>query len=133
MDAPRRESARRFAAAGDEDLRVARLCLAADPPAGASAAFHAQQAAEKYLKAWLVALGVDEPPLTHSLVQLGEVLAKRSGERLADQPLAFLSGFAVAPRYGIRPVTVDDARQALGEAEALVAVAVAALSALGCG
>jgi HEPN domain-containing protein len=38
-----------------EDIRVARACLALDPPARGVAAYHCQQAAEKLVKGLLVA------------------------------------------------------------------------------
>lgn len=50
----RRSEAERWLGLAGEDARVARLCLAAAPPALASAAFHTQQAAEKVLKGFLV-------------------------------------------------------------------------------
>jgi HEPN domain-containing protein len=50
----RRNEARRWLRLASEDARVARLCLAAEPTALASAAFHSQQAAEKVLKGLLV-------------------------------------------------------------------------------
>jgi HEPN domain-containing protein len=50
----RRREAERWLRLAGEDARVARLCLAAEPTALASAAFHTQQAAEKVLKGLLV-------------------------------------------------------------------------------
>ena len=42
----------------ERDLEAAKLMLAADPMLGDSAAYHAQQAAEKALKGFLTAYGM---------------------------------------------------------------------------
>jgi HEPN domain-containing protein len=55
-DAQWKEAARWLARA-DEDAVVAELALTRDPPLVNPAAFHCQQAAEKMLKALLVAAG----------------------------------------------------------------------------
>lgn len=49
------EEARRWFAIAEEDLRVAGLCLRAQPPSSDAAAYHCQQAAEKLIKGLLVA------------------------------------------------------------------------------
>jgi len=130
MDEQRRESIACFAELAEEDLHVARLCLADETPAPRPASFHAQQAAEKYLKAWLVAVRVDEPPLTHDLVELAGRLAACGAPPLCEQPLLFLTRFAVGPRYGLVQPTVEEARRAVAEAEAIAATVAAALEAL---
>jgi len=63
--------------------------------------FHAQQAAEKALKAWLSLLGVDYPS-THDLLALFSWLAD-TGEMVPGpfRELEFLTIFAVQFRYGI--------------------------------
>jgi HEPN domain-containing protein len=58
-------------AKADDDIRVADLALAADPPLPDPAAFHCQQAVEKIIKALLVA--ASSPPLrTHDIEALAE-------------------------------------------------------------
>jgi len=131
MDTPRRESVERFARVAAEDLRVARSCLAMRPAAYAMAAFHAQQAAEKHIKAWLVALGEDEPPLVHALAPLGRLLAARGGLELPHEPLEFLSRFAVAPRYGFGEPLPAEAERAVAVAVELAVIARGALRDLG--
>jgi len=84
-----------------EDLRVAEILLkSSDPPIPYSAiCFHAQQAAEKFLKGWLVSRGLPAPR-THdleSLVRRGAKL-EPSLEAIRDAA-ARLRPFAVAPRY----------------------------------
>jgi HEPN domain-containing protein len=94
------------------------------------AAFHAQQTAEKHMKAWLIALGDDEPPLIHDLVRLGRRLAAFGGPSLPSQPLRTLSRLAVAPRYAVAHVTLPEVEEALAEAERVVAAARDAVAAL---
>lgn len=50
----------------EHDRRTAAAALAQDPPITDTAAFHCQQAVEKYLKAFLVACG-EVPERTHDL------------------------------------------------------------------
>ena len=79
------ESVRQWIKKAEGDLRSARLLLAADPPNRTPSPFlylwsvafgscHAQQAVEKYLKAYLVHLGID-PPRTHDLITLFDLIA----------------------------------------------------------
>jgi len=81
------QDAREWLARSDEDLRVAQLLLAATPPHLGTAAYHAQQAAEKALKAFLAAHGLPFRP-THDLVDL-----RRQCERV-DPRFAQFSGVA---------------------------------------
>ena len=60
--------------------------------------FHAQQAIEKALKAWLSARGV-EFPLTHELTRLLNLLEKQGEYVEAFWPLAQYTVFAVQARY----------------------------------
>jgi HEPN domain-containing protein len=52
------DEARRWFAIAEQDLRVALLCLAAQPPASDAAAYHCQQSAEKLIKGLMVAAAV---------------------------------------------------------------------------
>ena len=81
-----------------EDLRVARLLLDSGEPLHAPACFHCQQVAEKSIKALMVASEI-RPPRSHDLVAL---LADLEGLGLPDdvgEAAAFLTQFAVLPRY----------------------------------
>jgi HEPN domain-containing protein len=84
--------------------------------------FHSQQAAEKALKALLVADG-QPVPRTHDLVQVLDSLAAQHPQlqNLAE-PAALLSQFGVTPRYPsfLSAETEADARSALAAAEQLV-------------
>jgi HEPN domain-containing protein len=104
------------------DLKVAEL-IARDPglptwPAG----FHLQQAAEKALKAVLVARG-RPAPRTHDLEQLAEAveLLEPSLSGWADRLLG-LADFGVAQRYpGVETPPIDLAAAAASIAELLAA------------
>ncbi|HYN38562.1 MAG TPA: HEPN domain-containing protein [Rhodospirillales bacterium] len=69
--------ARRWLQVADDDLRTVDACLGADPPVTATAAYHCQQAAEKLLKALLVACARPTRK-THDL----DELAREAGEAL---------------------------------------------------
>jgi HEPN domain-containing protein len=109
------QAAREWFDIAEGDLRSASLLLEADPPEVRAGAFHCQQAAEKYLKGFLVVHG-EEPPKIHVL----EVLLERAEQH--DPSLQNLLGdasaltiFAVEPRYplgGASP-TLTDAQGAL--------------------
>jgi HEPN domain-containing protein len=123
MDKWLRESVRRMQGVADEDLGAARLCLGVRPPFVRTVVFHCQQAVEKHLKAWLLALGELDFPHTHSLPELAEHIARRGGPRLTHEPLEFLTQFAVAARYALAHVSLPEAEEALAEAERLVETA----------
>jgi HEPN domain-containing protein len=81
------------------DLRLAELALADVPPLAGEALYHAQQAAEKALKGFLVNSGVVYP-LTHDLRKLPELCAGVvAGLAAALIPAAGLRQFAVRFRY----------------------------------
>jgi HEPN domain-containing protein len=81
------------------DLRMAELALQEEPPLFEQAMFHAQQAGEKALKGLLVA--VDQPvPRTHDCVQVLEHVLESMPDLAAfADDAAFLTQFAVLPRY----------------------------------
>jgi HEPN domain-containing protein len=87
-----------FAKAND-DIRVAELALAADPPMLDPAAFHCQQAVEKIIKGLLVAACI-YPPRSHDI----ETLADKAGlayPNLANEMRSFahLTEWLTASRY----------------------------------
>jgi HEPN domain-containing protein len=89
------ELVRQWAAKADADLRAAETLLAANLPSFYPACFHAQQAAEKYLKALLTARQV-EFPKTHAIEQLLSLLEPV----LADVASALQEAAALTP-YGV--------------------------------
>jgi HEPN domain-containing protein len=97
----------------EEDYAIARFALRRKPPFTYSACFHAQQCAEKYLKALLVAGGYTFSKV-HDLLVLHDECA-RAGiiVAISDDHLSTLSYFAVRVRYpGDDPIE-DEARQAV--------------------
>ena len=114
----------RFAEA---DLALARIAL---PPGSLyeQLCFHAQQAAEKSLKAVLIHLRLDFP-YTHNLRTLVELLPENLREASALVSVGGLSEYAVVSRYPGRPEPVceDDYRAALRVAEEVVAWALQCL------
>ncbi len=82
--------------------------------------FHAQQAAEKYLKAYLTAWGIDFP-FVHNLEKLIELCAQRDPKFLSIKSLGQqLTPYAVSLRYDaeFRP-DIDVAEHALHAALAI--------------
>jgi HEPN domain-containing protein len=113
------EKVRQWLAHADEDLRAARYALSMpETPPCRVIAFHAQQCAEKYLKAYLVFHAVDFP-YTHSLRRLLDLCAPAAGwsEQLRDAEQ--LSPYAITARYPGEDLVVTEveARRAVEVAE----------------
>lgn len=118
------------------DLRNIELVLPAEDCPLDTVVFHAQQAAEKAIKALLAFLGI-QPPRIHDLEELVAALPEAHRQVIAVDPdsLALLSQLAVVPRYpGWDEEELD--RETVGEAvEAARKVCQAVsshLSSLGC-
>lgn len=94
-DEVRREIVQQWLAKADEDFAVAERLVCGEEPLLASAAFHAQQAAEKFLKALLVHYQI-EFRKTHDLGELLDLVAQ------VDRPLADSLGDVTALNpYGV--------------------------------
>ena len=112
-----------------EDLRAGRHDLTASPPLLNDVAFHAQQCAEKAMKAYLVHR---EQPFrkTHNLTELGGAVA-RLEPSLADlmRSASLMTEFAWRFRYPgeLATVSQDDAVRALDTAESVFVAVVGAL------
>jgi len=80
--------------------------------------FHAQQAAEKALKALLIALGIDFPR-THSIRRLLDLLTTDLNVPETVQETAGLTDYAVLTRYpgDLEPVTEEEYQEAIRLAE----------------
>jgi HEPN domain-containing protein len=97
---------------------VAEALAALAEPLDDAICFHCRQAAEKLLKALLVALGIN-PPRTHDLEALIDLLSPAPplpGD--VEDALVYLTELAVIPRYPVRsdlrsPVRADRARREL--------------------
>jgi HEPN domain-containing protein len=107
------------------DLRAARLLVADGDVPSRIACFHAQQAAEKALKAALVA---ESTPFrkTHDIVVLAGLVPAVLAAELATLDLLVLQPWAVEGRY---PGDLPDATDA--EADEVVATAVAIVETVG--
>jgi HEPN domain-containing protein len=86
---------------GDNDLTVAEhSALTLNPPPLEIICYHCQQAAEKYLKGYLVFHGVEELPRAHNLMKLCELCSE--SDRLFDSIVSkcnVLNAYGVQPRY----------------------------------
>ena len=93
------ESVGEFVVMAEEDLLALSAIVAAERVAWSAGGFHAQQAAEKYLKALLVSRWV-RPPRTHDLHQL-VAAARATGCDLPDlhRECEALNPYAVELRY----------------------------------
>ncbi len=114
--------AQRWLSRAWEDLHVAQLlATTADLPPRV-ACFHAQQAAEKALKAALVHDAI-RFPRTHGLEQLVQALPPPWSVRNVDVDLGWLSRCAVAARYpgAGSDASADDAGRATSAAHSVVA------------
>ncbi len=83
----------------DQDITSAEALLSQDPPLLYPSCFHSQQAAEKYLKAYLTRRQV-EFPKTHSIREILN-LVKTADEELATEllPATALTPYGVEVRY----------------------------------
>lgn len=114
-----------------EWLRYARADLAlaeAPPPAGVFLellAYHAQQAAEKALKAVLLHATRETPPRTHDVVLLLDLCGEAARERppVGAEAAQRLTEYAVLSRYPSDLGEIDEPewRQAAASARAVVA------------
>ena len=81
--------------------------------------FHAQQAAEKAMKAVIAASG-REPQWTHDLVELARNLPAGCTTGTSNFDLAVLSAYAFTARYGSTRISKKDGDAALGIAKDVV-------------
>jgi len=115
----KREFVRQWLEKADTDLGMARHLLQGRSSFAFGAAFHAQQAAEKALKALLVWRGLPFPK-THDIRRLVDLIEWPEGSAPASIQKAFgLSIFASEYRYpsDLPAVTLVEAREALQWAE----------------
>jgi HEPN domain-containing protein len=101
----------------EEDFQVAQLALKQKRSLNYTACFHAQQCAEKYLKALLVQRGKDFPKV-HDLNRI-RLLCESEGMIIPVSPqiLEDLSMYAVENRYPGIPANRQDAQAALATAK----------------
>lgn len=116
--------ARRWLATAEEDLLGATAILERDDVAPRLACFLAQQAAEKALKARLIARGIAFPRI-HDLLALRAFLRSDMPAGLDDADLAELSAWAVEARYpgDLSDATTSDAYTAVAGARMILVAA----------
>jgi len=117
-DEIRRELVAQWLERAEEDLAVARHLLSEALPYHAAIGFHAEQAAEKFIKAFLVARQV-EFPKTHDLGRLLDLIATVDVVLASDLAGAVgLTDYGVDVRYpgDLPQLSGDDARRAVDEA-----------------
>lgn len=95
---PSAATARSWLAKAADDLTIAELVLNSDVGVEWAACFHAQQAAEKAVKAVLVHLGADFPK-SHRLDRLAGLLPASTDPGFDIAALTELAPWAVAGRY----------------------------------
>src|SRR5450759_3664869 len=108
------DNARELLRKADHDIRMADLAIG-DEELYDNLCFHAQQAAEKSLKA-LLALRDAPYPWTHDILELVSLVLPFHGELEAMKDrLRGLTRYAVGGRYGSRQAepSAEDARSAL--------------------
>jgi HEPN domain-containing protein len=94
----RRDLVQSWLRKAESDLSAIRLCVKANTALD-TACFHAQQAVEKYLKAYLTAVEA-EFPFIHNLEQLVDVCMEKDASFVQINPLAqSLTPYAVELRY----------------------------------
>ncbi|MBW2139183.1 MAG: HEPN domain-containing protein [Deltaproteobacteria bacterium] len=111
----KRELVRQWLGKAEQDLKAAEALLSGDPPLLYPSCFHSQQAAEKYIKAYLTWHQV-EFPKTHDFDDLLELMGrvdKPLAGRLGDTPL--LTPYGVEVRYpdDVPEATLTEAEEAL--------------------
>lgn len=103
----------------EDDYENAKIVIRRRKPSVYGSCFHAQQCAEKYMKALLVFKGRSFP-MTHDLLIINNLLISEGiFIGLPEDDVDALSRFAVATRYpGAKP-TIEDAKEAISLARAI--------------
>ncbi len=90
----------RWLVVAERDLKAVRNNLLGPEPTTEIAAYHCQQAAEKVVKAALIAAGID-PPRWHNIDDLVDLLPSEHELRGALVPLGRFTPYAIAYRYPV--------------------------------
>jgi len=122
MDELTRTAIEHWLVKAENDLKTAQTMLAADPPVTDVVCFHAQQCAEKSLKAFLTFADIHVEK-THFLPRLIELCkgADPAFDNLRDAAIA-LTDYAVEVRYpdDYREIFLNEAAEAVKEAEKII-------------
>ena len=108
-----------WVARAEEDYDVARTSLQRKKPYTHTACFHAQQCAEKYLKAMLIARGHAFSKVHDLLVLNDECNQAGIFMSVSEDLLSSLSYYAIRVRYPGDDPTIEEAKEALMTAGAV--------------
>ena len=96
----------------EDDFNATGKLLRGKKPSIYGACFHAQQCAEKYMKAMLIVKG-QRLPMTHDLVILNTLLQQAGMDMdVSEDLLELLSSYAVRARYSGETPELKDAKEA---------------------
>ncbi len=96
----------------EDDFNATGKLLRGKKPSIYGACFHAQQCAEKYMKAMLIVKG-QRFPMTHDLVILNTLLQQAGMDMdVSEDLLELLSSYAVRARYSGETPELKDAKEA---------------------
>ena len=110
---PKLERVREWYSKATSDLKVVSHEMEWDDPTTDAVCFHAQQAVEKLLKAWLICCDVDFPP-THN-IEILLVACERTDSAFAQlRHVETLTPYSVDVRYAddFYMPTIEEAREA---------------------
>lgn len=108
-----REDVRGWVQKAEEDFQIALILSRRRRGLAGGVCFHAQQSAEKYLKAFLVRERLAFPK-THDLLQLLQLCQKQNPLLQALHPLLeTLNAYSVMPRYPGEEPTTEEAKEAV--------------------
>lgn len=113
------EELKSWIAQAEEDFSAAKALFRLKKPLLTGACFHAQQSAEKYLKALLILKDFDFPK-THDLPTLN-TMCNEAGilTGLVVQELVDLTEYAVRRRYPGDQPAIEEAKEAIATAQAV--------------
>jgi HEPN domain-containing protein len=117
----RQDSVSEWLAFGDDDIRVAEHSLLLYPVPQELVCYHCEQAAEKYLKAFLISKDVN-PPKTHDLQMLCKLCEGQDSRFAAlSTDCADLTKYGVRARYPFEMEIEDsDVKRAIAEAKNVI-------------
>ena len=85
---------------GDMDIATAELKMEHHPQHYEIICYHCQQSAEKYLKGYLIAQSMEQPPKIHDLIRLCELCVKYNKDfSEISRQCGSLTQYGVQPRY----------------------------------
>lgn len=109
----RREDVHAWVRKAEEDFQIALTLSRQRRKLTGGICFHAQQSAEKYLKAFLVQERLAFPK-THDLLQLPQLCQGRHALLQSLHPLLeMLNAYSIIPRYPGEEPTVEEAKEAV--------------------